>query len=117
MAPTLAPKWTKALDARAKQRETVLGGPVRIGRTAERCVSDSARRRGSLCALTMADSGNPRKIGESPKVGTDYRSIGGSGGRGDQEIVSTTRAARLADCGEQLGVLDSDADIVGDDRQ
>jgi hypothetical protein len=65
----------------------------------------------------MADSGNPRKIGESPKVGTDYRSIGGSGGRGDQEIVSTTRAARLADCGEQFGVLDSDADIVGDDRQ
>ena len=65
----------------------------------------------------MADSGNPRKIGEGSKVGAYYRSIGGSGGRGDQEIVSITRAARLADCDKQLGVLDGDADIVGDDRQ
>ena len=65
----------------------------------------------------MADSGNPRKIGKGPKVGAHYRSIGGSGGRVDQEIVGTTRTASLPDCGKQLGVFDSDADIVGNDRQ
>ena len=47
-------------------------------------------------ALPMADDGNPRKIGEGPQVGAHYRSIGGSRGCGDQEIVSTTRASLLA---------------------
>jgi hypothetical protein len=65
----------------------------------------------------MPDCGNARKIGEGPQVGTHYRSIGGSGCCGDQEVVSATRAALLTDCGKKLGVFNSDTDVVGDDRQ
>ena len=73
--------------------------PARTGRAAGCWLSNFSPRRSSPNALPMADSCNPTNIGEGPQVGAHYRSIGGSGGRGDQEIVITTRAALLADSG------------------
>jgi hypothetical protein len=76
-----------------------------------------APKHNSPGALLMADSGDARKIGEGPQISAHYRSIRGSGGCGDQEIVSTTRTTLLADRGKKLGVFNSDPDVLGDDRQ
>jgi hypothetical protein len=54
----------------------------------------------SPSGLPMADRDNPGKIGEGPQVSAHYRSIGGPGGRCNKEIVGTTRATLLTDCGQ-----------------
>lgn len=65
----------------------------------------------------MADGGDTGKVGEGCLIGGHDRPVGGPGGGGDQQVVSAARASLAANGNEELGVLDRNTLVVGDDGE